>query len=114
MTQMNLGIALSRSLGEGRGDADLLDQAVTAFREALQERTRDRVPLQWAMTQANLATAERARFGLTQDAPIWTRRRAIWRLREGCLRRMVRMGILPSQVFAEIQAGIDACRRTPR
>jgi tetratricopeptide (TPR) repeat protein len=32
-----------------------LDEAVTAFREALQERTRARVLLQWAATQLNLA-----------------------------------------------------------
>jgi hypothetical protein len=30
---------------------------VSAYREALKEYTRERVPLQWAMTQTNLGTA---------------------------------------------------------
>jgi len=30
---------------------------VTAYREALKEQTRERVPLQWAVTQMNLGTA---------------------------------------------------------
>jgi hypothetical protein len=34
-----------------------LEQAVAAYRAALEERTRDRVPLQWAGTQNNLGTA---------------------------------------------------------
>jgi len=34
-----------------------LEQAVEAYRAALQERTRERVPLQWAMTQYNLGNA---------------------------------------------------------
>ena len=34
-----------------------LEQAVTAYRAALEERTRDRVPLDWAATQNNLGTA---------------------------------------------------------
>jgi tetratricopeptide (TPR) repeat protein len=36
-----------------------LEQAVEAFRAALQEWTRERVPLQWAMTQMNLGNALR-------------------------------------------------------
>ena len=32
-------------------------RAVTAYREALQERTREQVPLDWAMTQYNLGNA---------------------------------------------------------
>jgi hypothetical protein len=31
-----------------------LEEAVAAYREALKEKTRERVPLQWAMTQNNL------------------------------------------------------------
>ena len=38
------------------GDNDALE-AVTAYRDALKERTRERVPLDWAMTQNNLGTA---------------------------------------------------------
>ena len=33
---------------------------MAAFREALKERTRERVPLEWAATQNNLGTALRA------------------------------------------------------
>ena len=55
-TQMNLGNALwtlgSRESGTGR-----LEEAVAAYRAALEERRRDRVPLDWAMTQMNLGTA---------------------------------------------------------
>ena len=44
-----------------------LEEAVAAFREALKEVTRERVPLGWAMTQNNLGNAlralERARAG---------------------------------------------------
>jgi hypothetical protein len=36
-----------------------LEEAVAACRAALQERTRERVPLDWAMTQNNLGTALR-------------------------------------------------------
>ena len=32
-------------------------EAVAAYREALKERTRERVPLDWAMTQNNLGNA---------------------------------------------------------
>ena len=51
--QNDLGIALS-ILGERDSGTTHLEEAVTAYREALKERTRDRVPLQWAMTQNNL------------------------------------------------------------
>jgi hypothetical protein len=34
-----------------------LEEAVTAYRDALLERTRERVPLQWATTQNNLGNA---------------------------------------------------------
>jgi exonuclease VII small subunit len=34
-----------------------LEEAVSAYREALQEYTRARAPLQWAMTQTNLGNA---------------------------------------------------------
>ena len=43
--------------GEQRGEADSLNEAVAAYREALKERTQDHVPLQWAGTQNNLGTA---------------------------------------------------------
>ena len=43
--------------GSGRAGRRKLEEAVAAYREALKEWTRERVPLQWAMTQNNLGTA---------------------------------------------------------
>jgi len=40
--------------GEREGGTAKLEQAVAAFREALKERTREHVPLDWASTQSNL------------------------------------------------------------
>ncbi len=54
--QMNLGLALWR-LGERESGTARLEEAVAAFREALQEHTRARVPLDWAGTQMNLGIA---------------------------------------------------------
>ena len=45
----------SRESGTAR-----LEEAVAAYRAALEERTRARVPLDWAMTQMNLGNALRA------------------------------------------------------
>lgn len=53
---MNLGIALS-TLGARESGMARLEEAVAAFRAALEELTRDRVPLNWAVTQVNLAQA---------------------------------------------------------
>jgi len=64
---MNLGTAL-QTLGERESGTARLEEAVTAYRAALEERTRDRVPLEWAMTQANLAHLERAVFDKTGEA----------------------------------------------
>ena len=44
-------------LGERQSGTERLEQAVAAFREALTERTRERVPLDWAATQNNLGVA---------------------------------------------------------
>ena len=44
MTQMNLGSALFR-LGERESGMARLEEAVDAYRAALQEMTRERVPL---------------------------------------------------------------------
>ena len=54
--QMTLGVALA-VLGERERGTERLKQAVTAFTEALKERTRERVPLEWASTQSNLGAA---------------------------------------------------------
>jgi tetratricopeptide (TPR) repeat protein len=56
MTQNNLGAALFR-LGERESGTARLQQAVDAYQQALLERTRERVPLDWAMTQNNLGSA---------------------------------------------------------
>jgi tetratricopeptide (TPR) repeat protein len=56
MSQNNLGIALA-TLGKRKSGTDELEKAVVAHREALKERTRKRVPLDWAMTQNNLGNA---------------------------------------------------------
>jgi hypothetical protein len=58
MTQNNLGATLQalgareRESGTGR-----LEEALVAFREALKEKARERVPLGWAATQNNLGNA---------------------------------------------------------
>jgi tetratricopeptide (TPR) repeat protein len=44
-------------LGERESGTSHLEEAVAAYREALKERTRDRVPLDWALTQNNLGIA---------------------------------------------------------
>ncbi len=51
-----LGTALA-TLGERDSGTHRLEQAVEAYQQALKERTRDRVPLDWAATQNNLGTA---------------------------------------------------------
>lgn len=54
-----LGNALAR-LGERENGTARLKEAVEAYWAALEEWTRERVPLDWAMTQHNLGTALRA------------------------------------------------------
>ena len=44
-------------LGDEKGDATLLEQAVDAYHAALTELTQDRAPLNWAGTQMNLGIA---------------------------------------------------------
>ncbi len=61
MTQNNLGNAL-RTLGARESGTARLEEAVAAYRAALEERTRERVPLDWATTQNNLGAA-RERLG---------------------------------------------------
>jgi tetratricopeptide (TPR) repeat protein len=47
------------TLGERESGTARLEQAVSAYRDALKERTRERVPFDWAATQNNLGTALR-------------------------------------------------------
>ena len=56
--QNNLGTALW-TLGERESGTARLEEAVAAYRAALEEWTRDRVPLDWATTQNNLGNALR-------------------------------------------------------
>jgi hypothetical protein len=49
----NLGNALL-SLGKREGGTGRLEEAVAAYREAMEELTRERVPLDWAQTKNNL------------------------------------------------------------
>ena len=51
--QFSLGLAAT-TVGEQAGERDWLEEAVAAFRAALEERTRERVPLAWATIQNNL------------------------------------------------------------
>jgi hypothetical protein len=55
-TQTNLGAALV-ILGQRESGTARLEEAVTAYRTALEERTRDRMPLDWAETQNDLGAA---------------------------------------------------------
>ena len=48
MTQVNLANVLAR-LGERESGTARLEEALTAYRSALEELTRDRAPLQWAI-----------------------------------------------------------------
>ena len=52
--QVGLGSALSL-IGQREGSTVRLEEAAAAYRAALEERTRERVPLLWATTQFNLA-----------------------------------------------------------
>ena len=52
----NLGSALT-SLGERESGTARLEEAVAAYRAALEEWTRERVPFYWAGTQNNLGEA---------------------------------------------------------
>ncbi|MEL7343484.1 MAG: hypothetical protein AAFN59_01325 [Pseudomonadota bacterium] len=54
-------------MGKRSSDTAQLEAAVAAYEAALEERTQDRVPLDWAMTQNNRANVEVAFFDLTKD-----------------------------------------------
>jgi hypothetical protein len=58
MAQSGLGTAL-RLLGERETGTERLEQAIVAYRLALQERTREKVPRRWATTQDAMGTALR-------------------------------------------------------
>jgi hypothetical protein len=49
----------TEALGQRESGTARLEEGVTAYRDALKEYTRERVPLDWAMTQNNLGNALR-------------------------------------------------------
>ena len=71
----NLGTAL-QALGERESGTARLEEAVAAYRAALEERTRERVPLDWAKTQINLGNALRPSANARAARRGWRRR---WR-----------------------------------
>ena len=62
-TQNNLAVALQNqgTRTQGAEGVDLLAQAVTAYRNALEVRARADRPVQWATTHFNIALCEEAR-----------------------------------------------------
>lgn len=62
---------LQQTIGEQSGDVILLEQSVTAYRKALKERTRTRVPLDWAITQENLDRALTSLEKLQRQEVVW-------------------------------------------
>jgi hypothetical protein len=60
MTQMNLGVALWR-LGERESGTARLEEAVTAYRAALEEWTRERVPPAQGQAPAGAHRGNRSR-----------------------------------------------------
>ena len=70
MAQNNLGNALAGQAGrtEGAAGAALLDEAVAAYRAALEVYTRAAHPVDWVMTQENLGLAFEA-MGDRADEP---------------------------------------------
>jgi hypothetical protein len=48
------------SVGERESGTAKLEEAIATFREALKEQTRERMPLDWAVTQNNLGKALRS------------------------------------------------------
>jgi len=72
MTQNNLDTALW-TLGGRESGTERLEEAVVAYRAALEELTRERVPLGWAVTMANIALALASiaeRTGRPRDAAL--------------------------------------------
>ena len=66
-TKNNLGTAL-QVLGQREKDPKLLRKSVDAYQNALQEWTRERVPMSWATTFNNLGTVLRL-LGETRKGP---------------------------------------------
>jgi hypothetical protein len=69
MSQHNLGMALW-SLGVRKLGMAALEESIVAFRAALEERTRERVPFLWAATQHHLGIALLTLGFLKHDAAL--------------------------------------------
>jgi hypothetical protein len=67
LTQNNLGTVLFR-LGERESGTARLEEAVGAYRAALEERTPERVPLDWARSTSNNGVAMVVIADRTDDA----------------------------------------------
>jgi len=65
-TQNHLGNILA-ALGQQRRDAQLFEQAIRCFNQALEELSQENSPQQWAATQYNLGTANQS-LGRLLDA----------------------------------------------
>ena len=81
MTQNDLGNALE-AIGERESGTARLEEAVTAYRAALEELTRDRVPLDWAYSEHGLAgtlaaLAERQKSDLLMTEAVEAMRSAV-------------------------------------
>ena len=72
-TQIGLGSALL-GLGQRESGTARLEEAVAAYRVALTEQTRERVPLAWAMTQLGLGSALRGSASGRAARRGWRRR----------------------------------------
>ena len=71
---------LRETIGEQAGSNEDLPQAIAALRAALQEWTRERVPLQWAMIQNNFGPALRTLGGARErNCALGTSRRGLLR-----------------------------------
>ncbi len=79
MTQNNLGNALS-TLGERESGTARLEEAVTAYRAALEVQTRYRVPLNWAASWGNMGEALTVLADRTDDLAM--ARQALQQLQE--------------------------------
>ena len=103
----DLGNAL-QILGERDSDTDRLEQAVEAYQQALKERTRDRVPLDRAMTQYNWAETELTLFEKTAQAAHLDRAQDL--LRTAAAEFAAAGANHYADVAARLQAKIDAAR----
>lgn len=71
-TKESLGAVLA-TLGQARGDAALIEQAIDAFNNALEVGSQDDTPLDWAVRQNNLGLALQALGREQQDSKSFKR-----------------------------------------